>query len=267
MYKNKMNEIRKLKNFSKEEVANKLGIPIDKYEKYENGEEFPNLEFVQNFEEIFGISFHDLMKDPNTGKERFFTDTEINYMLDHAHSFDEHPLDGHDRRIIGEYLQDHMKRQREKLYEFQNIFDDRIKEIRKIYRNYLKNKNFYFDKNQPIGTKIFEFRRALDGYEDNKFLSITISPEWVTTPEFCNPLDENKADMIAQIQFENYYMDKNIPLPDDKWKVNPKLTFNYAHYEYHFDNNKTTNASSKFISYEEALGDFADYCIELKDLQ
>lgn len=55
---------RKLTGLSKKAVAQKLGIPILKYSKLENGETLPSSAELRDLAEIFGVKVQDLVSEP-----------------------------------------------------------------------------------------------------------------------------------------------------------------------------------------------------------
>lgn len=90
-------------------------------------------------------------------------------------------------------------------------------------------------------------------------MSAAILPEWVTTPAFV------QEEFISQIQFENYYMDRKLPLPENKYKVSPKLFFIYNEFELDAIKGETITFHPQFIDYDQALGEFAKYSSDIED--
>lgn len=254
MEPNRLYSLRNKMGLTTKQLANYLEIPEKLYQEYEEGITFPDLFLVQPLQELFGKSFHYIMENPETGKENFFTNPEIESALDSAHSCDGLPMCEHDRKIVGKILVDHLKKQREKLYKYQEQFDKNIYIDRKIIKEAKENNNFHFSKELPSGLMIFSIKKMMiNGYEESDFLSAEIVPEWATTPEFY------KQEAIAESQFENYYLDRHLSLPKNKWRVPPKLSFYYEHYDYYFEEGKVKGYLCEFISYETALSKFAEY--------
>ena len=68
-FNNKLYELRKLKGFSQEELANRLNVSRQTVSKWEIGESAPDMEKLVAISELFDISLDELVLDKATKKE------------------------------------------------------------------------------------------------------------------------------------------------------------------------------------------------------
>ncbi|MCP0887006.1 helix-turn-helix transcriptional regulator [Ligilactobacillus sp. WILCCON 0076] len=53
--------LRVLYGMTQKEVAEKIGVSVDTWSSYENANTFPNTKILNKIQEIFGISYNDLV--------------------------------------------------------------------------------------------------------------------------------------------------------------------------------------------------------------
>lgn len=53
--------MRQLEGYTPDDVANRLGIPVEEYQKYESGEEDFSVTFLSNLANVYGIDLMELM--------------------------------------------------------------------------------------------------------------------------------------------------------------------------------------------------------------
>jgi len=73
MFAKRLNETRKMRGYTAQEVADLLGIGIRSYRNYESGDREPSLEFLTMIADFFNVSVDYLLcriDDPNPREER-----------------------------------------------------------------------------------------------------------------------------------------------------------------------------------------------------
>lgn len=65
----KIKTLRKERNLTQKELANKIGVTASTVTKYENGQLEPNIEVLNKIADIFNISISDLIDNNNSKKE------------------------------------------------------------------------------------------------------------------------------------------------------------------------------------------------------
>lgn len=56
MFNNRLKEIRKKSGYTQQNMADKLGITLNAYQKYEQAERFPSLDCLVNIADILNVS-------------------------------------------------------------------------------------------------------------------------------------------------------------------------------------------------------------------
>lgn len=64
-FANKLTEIRKNRNFTQQELAEKVGVGISQMRRYEKGSSSPTLEVIKNLAVTLGVSADELIFDNN----------------------------------------------------------------------------------------------------------------------------------------------------------------------------------------------------------
>lgn len=69
MFRDNLITLRKLRNISQEELAERVGISRQTLSKYETGESIPDIEKTKAIADVFGVSLDDLVNyDPTENK-------------------------------------------------------------------------------------------------------------------------------------------------------------------------------------------------------
>lgn len=63
MYGKKLRELRKLENWTQEEVANKLGVSKQTYSHYENEKRRPSLDTIREIAAVYHVNIDDIFSD------------------------------------------------------------------------------------------------------------------------------------------------------------------------------------------------------------
>lgn len=107
LFSARLTSIRKGLNLSRKEASNKLNLPYQTYSNYETGKREPDLKTMAKIAKAFKTT-----TDYLTGSSDFSypandkdTESDLDKMLDNAHSFDGKPMTPHDREIIRAYLE------------------------------------------------------------------------------------------------------------------------------------------------------------------
>ncbi|MBD5316564.1 MAG: helix-turn-helix transcriptional regulator [Bacteroides sp.] len=260
-YQNKLHELRTNNKWTTQYVADYLNISKEKYVKIENGIIFPNFSLVSPLEKIFDRSFINIMQNPITGIMKFFTEAEVKdgiYTLGDLDGIttqdgQQVTINSQDELVLREKVESSLTEDRELKYSYLNLFENEINSLYILLDLFKSEQNYHYEFDNTYGVDLIEVNKNSDGHFYHKYMSAAIFPEWATTPAFFN--DDN----ISQMQFENYYRDRKIPLPENKFNVDPKLFFIYSELELDATEGEVINVSPKFVDFDEALGEFANY--------
>lgn len=113
-------------------------------------------------------------------------------------------------------------------------------------------RDFIYDpEDESMGKRLFLVRKVNNMVEHTEELGIIITPIWANTIEYIS------SRAVAQVQFENYYANRNKDLPESMWQAPLKLEFYDVNFDYRLqtydDNQNIENFSKKFISYDQAF--------------
>ena len=61
MFKDNLQELRKIHGLSQEELADKIGVSRQTLSKYETGESLPDIEKCKQLADVFGVTIDDLL--------------------------------------------------------------------------------------------------------------------------------------------------------------------------------------------------------------
>lgn len=98
---------RKKAGWTKTYTAKMLKLPLTTYANYEYGVREPDINTISVISNLFNTTNDYLMgkvDNPNSSESNNVTDTDLDSMLDNAHSYDGKPMNDHDREIIKTYL-------------------------------------------------------------------------------------------------------------------------------------------------------------------
>lgn len=96
---NKIKQYRKQKNLNQAELGKILHVSQQTIGSWETGRAIPGSDTLNILADYFGTSTDELL-----GREEHFTDSDLDEMIDNAHSYDGKPVDDHDRTLIKQYL-------------------------------------------------------------------------------------------------------------------------------------------------------------------
>lgn len=144
----------------------------------------------------------------------------------------------------------------EDMITYEKDFVKKLKDLTAQKDQFSNDPNYIFDPRKVVGADIYENRSVGDHMvEHNEFLGIVILPEWAQNTEM---LSSNE---VAEVQFGNYYKDRNKAIPENKWKAPVMVKFSFCSYDYPIGSfsNKLDNYKNEFIDYDEALNKVRNY--------
>ena len=104
-FSEKLGSLRENKGWTKTMVAKHLGIPVPTYSNYEYGNREPDIKTINLIANMYGVSVDYLLgNETSSNGKQSVSETDLDEMLDNAHSYDGKPLDDHDRELIRQYL-------------------------------------------------------------------------------------------------------------------------------------------------------------------
>ncbi|WP_208589495.1 helix-turn-helix domain-containing protein [Gracilibacillus suaedae] len=72
----KLKKERKRKSWSQEELAEKLFVSRQSVSKWENGQNFPNIEIIIKLSDLFGVTIDELLRSDDELKEKLINDSK-----------------------------------------------------------------------------------------------------------------------------------------------------------------------------------------------
>ena len=107
VFSNRLKVMRENAGWTKTYVANRLHLPLTTYANYEYGNREPDINTIGAISTLFNTSNDYLMgkTDNPEPKSSNLSSTDLEDMLDNAHSYDGKPMDDHDRALIKQYLE------------------------------------------------------------------------------------------------------------------------------------------------------------------
>ena len=74
MFKDNLQELRKIHGLSQEELADKIGVSRQTLSKYETGESLPDIEKCKQLADVFGVTIDDLLNFDKKDKDNLGLD-------------------------------------------------------------------------------------------------------------------------------------------------------------------------------------------------
>lgn len=93
----------KKKSISRKKLAADLGISYTTIASWLQADSYPRIDKIEMMANYFGVDKSDLVEKRTAQKD--ITDSDLEDMLDNAHSYDGKPMDDHDRALIKQYLE------------------------------------------------------------------------------------------------------------------------------------------------------------------
>ena len=97
---NNIRELRNRKNLSQLQLSKLMHVSQQTVGSWETGRAIPGSDTLNTLADYFNVSTDYLLGRPNKTNN----ETDLDEMLDNAHSYDGKPLDDHDRELIRQYL-------------------------------------------------------------------------------------------------------------------------------------------------------------------
>lgn len=104
-FSERLTNLRKDKKLGKTKLAEQLNISLSEYDNYENGISYPENETLAQMAKLLNTSTYYLTGKASISSLSEKEQSDIEYSLDHAISFDNRPMDDHDRKIIRNLLE------------------------------------------------------------------------------------------------------------------------------------------------------------------
>ena len=79
MFSKKLKELRLKANLTQKEIAEKLNITQQSYQKWESGKSKPTLSTLEMFSDFFGVSIEELLSDGTVRIESILNADKISY--------------------------------------------------------------------------------------------------------------------------------------------------------------------------------------------
>ena len=99
----RIKEARISKHYTQKDLAELINVKSTTVSGWELGRNEPSIDTLKKLAEKLEVSF-DYLAGVYSSANRNITDTDLDSMLDSAHSYDGKPMNDHDREIIKTYL-------------------------------------------------------------------------------------------------------------------------------------------------------------------
>lgn len=100
----KLEHLRNIHEWSKSQVAKHLGMSFSRYANYEYGVREPSLDVLHKIAKLYGVDLSYFTNGTDVDDVTYDSDSDLEKLIDGAHSYDGKPITGHDRDLIRAYL-------------------------------------------------------------------------------------------------------------------------------------------------------------------